>query len=193
MGKKSVAIAGVLLAAAALAAVVTLGAPRVKVISLFFLDILMEIWLLCQHCEWLVWHALFDGFFVLMACELQPGMLMSDGGLEASTIDMDHDAMLASNPKKNAAFMRVFGSYVGGNKKGDTLSSPATTTQLAQQQHSSHKGQSDLNAKLAKEMQSQLTAGSQDDEMMTPHCEFMCVCVSMCCTSVFRKIARTCV
>ncbi len=96
---------------------------------------------------------------------------MSDGSLDAATIDMDHDAMLATNPKKNAAFMRVFGSYVGG-KKGDTLSAPAATTQLAQQQHSSHKISSDLNAKLAKEMQSQLTAGSQDDEMMTPHCEF---------------------
>jgi hypothetical protein len=35
MGRKSTALAGVLLAAAALAAVVTLGAPRIKVKSCF--------------------------------------------------------------------------------------------------------------------------------------------------------------
>ncbi len=96
---------------------------------------------------------------------------MSDGGLDATTIDMDHDAMLASDPKKNAAFMRVFGSYVG-QKQGDSLASPAATTQLAQQQHASNKNKaSDINAKLAEEMQAKLTAGSQDEAMMTPHCK----------------------
>lgn len=101
-------------------------------------------------------------------------MLMDDGDLDATSISMDHDAMLSSNPKKNQAFMRVFDSYVGG-KKGDTLqSSPSGTTQLAQQGRQakgSGGSDSDMNSRLASEMQAKLTASSEDDDMMTPHCE----------------------
>jgi hypothetical protein len=39
--------------------------------------------------------------------------LMKDDGLTSTSIDMDHDMMLASDPAKNAAFQRVFGAYLG--------------------------------------------------------------------------------
>ena len=55
---------------------------------------------------------------------------MQDDGLDAQAISMDHDAMLASDPKKNAAFLKVFGEFTP-----QTLKAAAGTTQLAQTAH----------------------------------------------------------
>lgn len=100
---------------------------------------------------------------------------MEDGGLEASSIGMDHNAMLSSDPKKNAAFMRVFGNYVGGSHANQKLkSAPQTATQLAESGSSSKGkggGLESENQKLAQQMQAELTAGSDDEESFTPHCE----------------------
>eukprot|EP00283_Hemiselmis_rufescens_P011553 CAMPEP_0173418386 /NCGR_PEP_ID=MMETSP1357-20121228/564_1 /TAXON_ID=77926 /ORGANISM="Hemiselmis rufescens, Strain PCC563" /LENGTH=470 /DNA_ID=CAMNT_0014380871 /DNA_START=8 /DNA_END=1420 /DNA_ORIENTATION=+ len=99
-----------------------------------------------------------------------PAALMEDDGLDADSIGMDQNAMLANSPKKNAAFLRVFGSYLG--RSSSTLkSAPKTATQLSQQGGGkggggSRKGE---NSKLASEMQAELTAGSADEQMMTPH------------------------
>jgi hypothetical protein len=105
----------------------------------------------------------------------QPTGLMEDQGLDASSISMDHDAMLSSNPKKNAAFMRVFGNYVGGSHANQKLkSAPQAATQLAESSGSSNGkggGLKSENQKLAQQMQAELTAGSDDEESFTPHCE----------------------
>lgn len=95
-----------------------------------------------------------------------------DGGLEANSIDIDHNAMLASNPKKNAAFLRVFGNYVGGGKSSTLKTAPKGATQLSESTSGGSKGSgSDENSKLAQQMQAELTAGSEDEESYTPHCE----------------------
>jgi len=101
--------------------------------------------------------------------------LMQDGDLDAASIEMDHNAMLANDPSKNAAFLKAFSGYLpSGQQQSAQLQSAKGTTQLAQQSHDNHRSmsagaESRLNAKLAASMQSQLTASSQGDELMTPH------------------------
>ncbi|EKX49896.1 hypothetical protein GUITHDRAFT_161970 [Guillardia theta CCMP2712] len=96
--------------------------------------------------------------------------LMSDEGLSAMTIGMDHNAMLARNPTQNAAYMQTFGSFL----PNANLKSATGTTQLAQAKHTAQRkmkasAQSRLNQKLAAAMQAKLTASSRGDELMTPH------------------------
>jgi hypothetical protein len=93
---------------------------------------------------------------------------MTDDSLEATTIGIDHNAMLAGNTQQNAAFLQTFGSYLPN--QGPTLATG--TTQLSQQAPkpaSKQSAASRLNAKLAAQMQAQLTAGTQGDSLMTPH------------------------
>ena len=96
-------------------------------------------------------------------------VLMADQGLDAATIGIDHNAMLASNSQQNAAFLQTFGNYLP--HQAPTLATG--TTQLAQSPQSKksdkQSAQDRLNAKLAAQMQSQLTAGTQGDSLMTPH------------------------
>jgi hypothetical protein len=106
----------------------------------------------------------------------QPSALMQGNGLDAASIDMDHNAMLANNPTANAAFLKVFGSYVPGAERQNQLkSSPKGSTKLAMTSHEAHRShkskaaESRLNAKLASEMQNRLTAGSKSDSLMTPN------------------------
>ena len=50
-----------------------------------------------------------------LAASAQPGgraALMTDASLDATTIGMDHDAMLQANPTQDAAFMQTFGRFV---------------------------------------------------------------------------------
>ena len=106
---------------------------------------------------------------------LQPGgraALMTDASLDATTIGMDHDAMLQANPTQDAAFMQTFGRFVPPRP---TLATG--TTQLAQAPRpgagasaaTKQSAEARLNAKLASQMQAQLTAGTQGDSLMTPH------------------------
>jgi len=96
-------------------------------------------------------------------------VLMSDESLTASTIGMDHTAMLAGNSQQNAAFLQTFGSFEPN--QAPTLATG--TTQLAQSSQTppaaKKSAASRLNAKLAAQMQASLTAGTQGDSLMTPH------------------------
>ena len=100
----------------------------------------------------------------------RPAVRMSDQGLTASTIGMDHNAMLAGNSQQNAAFLQTFGSFE--RNQAPTLATG--TTQLAQSPQTpavttKKSATSRLNAKLAAQMQASLTAGTQGDSLMTPH------------------------
>ena len=98
-------------------------------------------------------------------------------GLDAVTIGMDQNAMLARNPKANSAFLKVFGNYIpGSQQQSSTLkSSPQGATQLAMSSHQLHRSHSSkhaearLNAKMAASMQNTLTAGSTSDSNMSPN------------------------
>ena len=100
----------------------------------------------------------------------RPAVRMSDQGLTASTIGMDHNAMLADNSQRNAAFLQTFGSF----ERSQTPTLATGTTQLAQSPQTpavttKKSATSRLNAKLAAQMQASLTAGTQGDSLMTPH------------------------
>lgn len=90
---------------------------------------------------------------------------MADDSLEASAIEIDHNAMLASDPKENAAFLKFFGRF-----QHSSLEAPGGATQLSQlapklihRRKSSHVALARLNSKLASRMQAQLTATSHAD------------------------------
>lgn len=95
-------------------------------------------------------------------------VLMTDDSLDATTIGIDHNAMLQGNAQQNAAFMQTFGSYM----PNQAPKLATGTTQLAQSPPKPAIKQSAtarLNAKLAAQMQASLTAGTQGDSLMTPH------------------------
>ena len=89
---------------------------------------------------------------------------MADDSLDASAISIDHNAMLASDPSENSAFMKVFGAFY----KHSSLKTPGATMQLSQlapksanaRRRSSHAALSRLNERLASQMQAQLTGSA---------------------------------
>lgn len=89
-------------------------------------------------------------------------------GLDAVTIGMDQNAMLASNPKANSAFLKVFGNYIPGSQQATLKGAPQGSTQLAMTSHKVHRSHAStsaearLNAKMATSMQNSLTVHPKD-------------------------------
>jgi hypothetical protein len=81
--------------------------------------------------------------------------------IEANAIEIDHNAMLASNPSQNKAFLKIFGRFSGHS----CLDAPAAATQLSEiepmtsskdlhRRRTLHSSLKRLNEKLAERMQS---------------------------------------
>jgi len=94
-------------------------------------------------------------------------VLMTDDSIEANAIEIDHNAMLASDPAENSAFLKVFGRF-----KRSSLDAPGGATQLSQlapktvhRRKKSHHALARLNSKLASQMQAQLTETAQSNGM----------------------------
>jgi hypothetical protein len=98
---------------------------------------------------------------------------MTDDSIEANAIEIDHNAMLESDPSQNKAFLKIFGRFSGHS----TLDAPAAATQLSEitpkpkhihRRRNSHSALKRLNEKLAERMQSQLTVTSEPTKSSTP-------------------------
>ncbi len=96
---------------------------------------------------------------------------MSDDSIEANAIEIDHNAMLASDPSQNKAFLKIFGRFSGHS----ALDAPEAATQLSEigpkassknfhRRSTSHTALKRLNEKLAARMQSQLTVADMIDK-----------------------------
>jgi len=92
---------------------------------------------------------------------------MTDDSIEANAIEIDHNAMLASDPSQNKAFLKIFGRFSGHS----ALDAPEAATQLSEigpkkaskdfhRRSTSHSALKRLNDKLAARMQSQLTVAA---------------------------------